>query len=793
MLPLFLIVILAECLLFQWAAFVPMPTAAMDIAAVNWAVEGFSRPSGSDRILTADSSGRHAVTVRLPQTAVRSLYLDAYSDRLGPLSYVASAVGDKSATPQDLATGEVATGVSRSRSLLLWPEGKVTQLRLEFELEAGQQLFLNRLVLNRKVPFSPDALRILLLLAVGLLLQALFRAPIFLRQAHPDDLNQRLVMIASGALVFILCLWLAIASASAPFFDVSQTSGDLYSRNLTDALLQGRFDLLTDPPPELAQLANPYDPAMRTGIPADSLIWDAAWFNGRYYVSYGVVPALLIFVPFHALSGYYFQTAWAVCLFGAFGLLLLFLNLRRLLLIHFPRLAFRWHFVACLTGCAACFAGWGLARPKFYELASLGGFFFLMLSASQLLRAAYGRRGAAHRSLVYVAAYAAQTESPQPLAPPPQAAATPTPPTFVPPGEPVTPLLPGEPIAPLPDERISASRLFLSSLFLMLAIGCQPVLAITLLTNAVALILLLRRARQSHQVLETLSFSILPLVIVGALLGAYNQARFGSMFEFGSQYRLTLADLRTATPNLARLLPGFGQHLLTPPVIDTIFPFVHFPAGQAFSPSTFFPDDGRTVGLLALPFLAILPLMPLLPRLRLAFHKSTRAVAGLITVSAATGLLILAHDSMTLGASGRNAIDFGVWLALAAVLAWLTLADSVDNLPFSPVIHKYQASYPRFGEKTVEKARFAAAIPHESPLGKTMSRLAAFVPMQAIAGCRKKRRPLPGAWFALFLTAAALTLMLCSALFLQGENDRIRTYAPQVYEQLRRTLAFWLP
>lgn len=753
LLRLFLLAFLAECLVFQWASYVPMPTTAMDIPADRWMVEGFSRPSSDGRILTAEAAdagdGRPVVIVQLPQAELRAIYLDAYSDRPGPIVYTVQAATERSSAPLPLANGEIATGIGRSRSLLVWPGSRVVQLRLTFELAPGQRLYLNRLILNRRIPFEIDSLRILLILAIGSLLHLLFTAPVLLRRAHPDDLGQRLVTTATGALIVILCLWLAIASASSPFFDIGEGTGDLYSRNLTDALAQGRFDLLSDPPPELAQLANPYDPAQRATVPAGDLIWDASLFNGRYYVSYGVVPALLLFVPFHVLSGYYLQTAWAVFLFGTLGMLMLFLNVRRLLLIHFPRLAFRWHLAANLGVCAAGFAGWGLARPMFYELASLGGLCFLMLAASQLLRAVHGRRGAARRSLVREAVLASQ-----PPDQPEQGA-----------------LAKAAPIADPESDRIMSGRLFLTSLFLMLAVGCQPVQALALLPYGLILAWLLRgRARRNRQTLETLFFFILPLLAIGALLAAYNQARFGSILEFGGRYRLTFADLRTHGPNLARLLPGLGQHLLTPPVIDTVFPFVHFPPRLAFSPSTFFPSDGRTVGLLTLPFLTILPLMPLVPRLRLAFRSASRSQQALLAGLAFTGLIIAAFDSMTIGAIARSAIDFGVWLALAAALAWLMLANRVDNLTISAAIHRNGVDYPQNGEKL------------GTHHGQT-----------APGAAKRKRRPLPDAWFALFLVATALTLAMCALLFLQGESDRIRTYTPQFYEQLRRTIAFWLP
>jgi len=57
-----------------------------------------------------------------------------------------------------------------------------------------------------------------------------------------------------------------------------------------DGFLAGQTALLVEPPEELAQLANPYDWKSREGF---SYIWDASYFNGKYYIYWGPVPALL--------------------------------------------------------------------------------------------------------------------------------------------------------------------------------------------------------------------------------------------------------------------------------------------------------------------------------------------------------------------------------------------------------------------------------------------------------------------------------------------------------------------
>src|SRR5699024_5115403 len=71
---------------------------------------------------------------------------------------------------------------------------------------------------------------------------------------------------------------------------------------LAHSLLQGRLDLVKDPPAAMQQMADPYDTAARQAAAPDAL-WDVAYYQGRYYVYFGVVPCLLFQLPFEALTG----------------------------------------------------------------------------------------------------------------------------------------------------------------------------------------------------------------------------------------------------------------------------------------------------------------------------------------------------------------------------------------------------------------------------------------------------------------------------------------------------------
>lgn len=74
---------------------------------------------------------------------------------------------------------------------------------------------------------------------------------------------------------------------------------ELMAQSVLDGNLYLEFD---DIDPGLAELDNPYDPQIRedTGV---SVHWDSAYYNGKYYMYFGIVPVLLVFAPYLAITG----------------------------------------------------------------------------------------------------------------------------------------------------------------------------------------------------------------------------------------------------------------------------------------------------------------------------------------------------------------------------------------------------------------------------------------------------------------------------------------------------------
>mgnify|MGYP000240658777 FL=1 len=75
--------------------------------------------------------------------------------------------------------------------------------------------------------------------------------------------------------------------------------------HVAQSLLNGRVWLDLPVSPELAQAANPHDILVRGQLfesGKTQIFWDYAFYGGHWYSYFGVVPVVLFFLPFRAIT-----------------------------------------------------------------------------------------------------------------------------------------------------------------------------------------------------------------------------------------------------------------------------------------------------------------------------------------------------------------------------------------------------------------------------------------------------------------------------------------------------------
>ena len=194
---------------------------------------------------------------------------------------------------------------------------------------------------NVRVPFVINWMRVLAM-ALVLLMIAVWRpgSRLWRITLDPSSTRQRLAFVGLLAIPTLLIgvsiiheLWYT----SSLVFHVSGDytyDFDQYG-HVADALVAGRPWLDLPVPEQLAATEHPYDVATRAQLLANGaspLYWDYAYYDGHWYSYFGVLPAVLLFVPYRLLAGHNLPTSAAEYILVL--LFIIFFSLLVLRVIH---------------------------------------------------------------------------------------------------------------------------------------------------------------------------------------------------------------------------------------------------------------------------------------------------------------------------------------------------------------------------------------------------------------------------------------------------------------------------
>lgn len=299
-----------------------------------------------------------------------------------------------------------------------------------------------------------------------------------------------------------------VKSTSAPL-ELRGQKNDYYNL-LVDGFLDGHLYMKVDPDPQLLALP----PAQRPGAAPFKL--DASLYRDRYYLYFGVVPVVTLYVPYALLTGHDMPEAFAAFLFMLMAFVVAtawWWEVRRR---FFPRLSGFWFVVGVVVLGICTAAPSALRRPMFYEVAIGAGYAFSMSALWAMLRV-FGRPG-----------------------------------------------------------RTRWWWLFFAGVAVGLAIGARANLAPAgILFLVVSAVILARREKPGLRArwwALALIASGVGASVVGAGLAGYNVARFGRITEFGHTYQLGLVPKRLFRGE--NFIHNLRVYYLLPPVLNAYFPFI---------------------------------------------------------------------------------------------------------------------------------------------------------------------------------------------------------------------------
>jgi hypothetical protein len=406
-------------------------------------------------------------------------------------------------------------------------------------------------------------------------------------------------------------VWTATSSQYA--FVWGTKKADHYNL-LAEGFLKGHLYLAQDPPKELLALKDPLDPVAN----AKYRLHDASLYKGHYYVYFGPVPVLTLYLPWRVITGWSIPNNLAVILYllagYIFSCLLLFALLTACAIQ--PSWLQKRIVIAALGLCQT--APIILRRPFMYETAVAAGFCFAMAA------------------LYFFARYL---------------------------------LLPNA----RPWHAVAAG------VSLGFTPGCRPNYVAFILAVGAGYLLFLWRTRglRGRDLLRELYLFGIPVAVCGLLLAWYNYARFGNPFNIGQVYQL-IGDLpdRGITTKASNLFPGLYRLLIELPVWVRHFPYVETATTGRFGSELWARGEGHVepaVGLLVSSPICLvgIALPVVLYRFREQIPSPLRIV--LLTIYAGAILNLLAIVMTVNRVTQRYEMDFAPELLVLSLFVLLFL------------------------------------------------------------------------------------------------------------------------
>jgi hypothetical protein len=415
------------------------------------------------------------------------------------------------------------------------------------------------------------------------------------------------VLLGGSALI----AWTSLGKWEAPSLGLRQLD---YYNLLVAGFRKGSLALDIDVPARLKEAKDPIEIVKESPELAPH---DVSYFKGHYYTYYGVVPAVVLFWPFRALSGHELPLVLGSLAFAIGAFMMMAFLWVKIVSEHFPKAGW----ATRIAGVAAlCLAGGQLVlarRVSIWEPSIEAGNFFVVA--------------------MLVSAYMALRSS-KPW-----------------------------------------GWLAVSGLALGLAAGSRPTLvvagfgliplvaAIGWMTGADPL------ASPGRRLGKAFLAAGIPLAAIGTGLLAYNWARFGNPLELGLNYQFsTWNEVKKAHFRTAFIPFNAFLYFLAPPQWGRYFPFVH-PIDYPRLPSGYYGYEYVYGTLLICPVLWWGGC--LMPFVRRADPILRFFICIVLTVAVATTFVLLCFDT----AAARYETDFVPWWVMLALLGWALLEDRVKS------------------------------------------------------------------------------------------------------------------
>lgn len=509
----------------------------------------------------------------------------------------------------------------KSQFGVLHLSGNTKSLHIQIQISKDEVVQLNDIELNKQVPYYFNIIRFSMVFLAITGLYLLFNLKVF---NEIYNAKNKYHSIASSTVIVIFTVVVVNISFLANY-NTSIVSNEedsksiIYEKYYTDALMNGSLSLQIEPDSRLNEMENVYDATARD-IEKINYIYDYAYYNGKYYVYFTILPQLLLNIPFKLITGKYLNIAYEILLFALLGSIFAMLTVEKLIQKYFKNVSLRMMILSMLTALFSSVVLYLVGRPLVYELAGTCGYWLIMQA-------------------MFFFTYA------------------------------------------FDKEKINYKCLTVGCISAALAVNARPnLLIVSLLVLPIFIekfIEFIKRIKEDKkELIKYLLCIILPYGIIGISMMILNYVRFGSIMEFGASYQLTSNDMINLGYRFSSIPIGIWHYLFNPPVINLTFPFIHM---QPVTPLYLGFYGCGFVGVGTFWATPICLLLFFIPVLRKYIKNKNKRLMNLIINSLIVAIIMVIVITLVAASYERYSLDYTWMIVWPAIAVMLTLHEIIKE------------------------------------------------------------------------------------------------------------------
>lgn len=624
------VILFLECVVFQYRSL-----ESMKFQTLSWEDlqkkgvtfnKGLTENENGDYVLDAHSS---AIELNHLNLHVENIYLDIErrneAQESEPITVELEVVDEAHSLYFSLPERTIlANQIERSRYIRLHLSGLSEKLRITVNGEAGDTIHINEIALNHPVPYRINPIRLVIMAVIGLFLFLLYPAsPLYqVSLFDSDDGKHTSTGLISAVIVLQLILFGTLCFANKTYVNPPWEHHYQYQK-LAVSLSKGQLYLEDEVPQTLLDMENPYDTSLRRQLlqeAGESILWDTAYYNGHYYVYFGIVPELCFYLPYYLLTHQQFKTVYGILICGWICTIAIFWMMKQLCRRFFPAVSLGQYLILSLLLLYGSAVVTIFLQPSFYALPIIMAMMFTFLGLGCWLNASWR----------------------------------------------------------IEQGKTGVCSLFLGSLCMALVAGCRPQF---LLGSLLAFALFgayirgfVDKNARIPKFIPHLAAVCLPYLLIMLALFWYNTARFGSPFDFGANYNLTTNDMTRRAFVWERLPLGLWRYLFQPPGMEFAFPFI-----TASSSNNSYMGQTIQEAMFGGVFICNIFCWILLSAKTYQQQLKKQGIWGIFGICIVSAVIIVCADTQMAGLLERYKADFSWMLFLAGILLALTLLGKAET------------------------------------------------------------------------------------------------------------------